>query len=59
MPVLAFQPTGDDLKVMGMNAMNPARRGPVTTQARESALKKLERDDVQSVLGSLKAVLRT
>ena len=58
-PVFAFQPTGDDLKVMGMNAMDPARRGPVTQQARESTLKKLERDDVQSVLGSLKAGMRT
>jgi NTE family protein len=55
-PVLAFQPTGDDLKVMGMNAMDPARRGPVTRQARESARKKLERDDVRSVLGSLSVV---
>jgi NTE family protein len=58
-PVLAFQPTGDDLKLMGMNAMDPARRAPVTRQARESARKKLERDDVQSVLGSLKAGIRT
>jgi NTE family protein len=58
-PVLAFQPTGDDLRVMGMNAMDPARRGPVTKQARASTLKKLERDDVQSVLGSLKAGMRT
>jgi NTE family protein len=58
-PVLAFQPTGDDLKVMGMNAMDPARRGPVTRQARKSALRKLERDDIQSVLGSLKAGIRT
>jgi NTE family protein len=57
-PVVAFQPTGDDLKVMGMNAMDPARRAPVTRQARESALRKLERDDVQSVLGSLKAGIR-
>jgi len=52
-PVLAFQPTGDDLKLMGMNAMDPARRAPVTRQARESARKKLERDDVQSVLSLL------
>jgi NTE family protein len=58
-PVLAFQPTGDDLKLMGMNAMDPARRAPVTRHARESARKKLERDDVQSVLGSLKAGIRT
>jgi hypothetical protein len=54
--VLAFQPTGDDLKVMGMNAMDPARRGPVTQQARTSALKKLERADVRSILGALSTV---
>jgi NTE family protein len=58
-PVLAFQPTGDDLKLMGMNAMDPARRAPVTRQARTSACKKLERDDVRSILGSLKAGIRT
>jgi NTE family protein len=52
-PVLAFQPTGDDLNLMGMNAMDPGRRGPVTKQARASTLKKLERDDVQSVLSLL------
>ena len=45
--------------MMGMNAMDPARRGRVTTQARESARKKLERDDVQSVLANLKAGIRT
>jgi NTE family protein len=55
-PVLAFQPTGDDLAVMGMNAMDPTRRAPVTEQARRSARKKLERDDVQSVLGTLSRV---
>jgi NTE family protein len=55
-PVLAFQPTGDDLKLMGMNAMDAARRAPVTRQARESALTKLERDDVRSVLGALSVV---
>jgi NTE family protein len=55
-PVLTFQPTGDDLKVMGMNAMDPSRRGPVTEQARKSARKKLERADVQSVLGVLSRV---
>jgi NTE family protein len=55
-PVLAFQPTGDDLRAMGMNAMDPARRKPVTEQARESARKKLERDDVRELLGVLSAV---
>ena len=52
-PVFAFQPTGDDLKVMGMNAMDPARRGPVTKQARESARKKLERKDTRALLSLL------
>jgi hypothetical protein len=55
-PVLAFQPTGDDLKVMGMNAMDQSRRGAVTRQARESARRKLERDDVRAVLGTLSSV---
>jgi NTE family protein len=49
-PVLAFQPTADDLAAMGLNAMDPAKRAPVTKQARESAVRKLERDDVRSVL---------
>jgi NTE family protein len=55
-PVLTFQPTGQDLQAMGMNAMDPARRRPVTEQARQSARKKLERDDVRSILGVLSAV---
>jgi NTE family protein len=55
-PVLTFQPTGDDLATMGLNAMDPSRRAPVTRQARESAQKKLERSDVQSILGTLSDV---
>lgn len=55
-PVLAFQPTDEDLRAMGMNAMDPARRKPVTEQARESARKRLERDDVRTTLGILSAV---
>jgi NTE family protein len=54
-PVLAFQPTGEDLANMGLNAMDPSRRAAVTRQARESARKKLERADVQTVLGTLSA----
>jgi len=57
-PVLTFQPTGDDLSVMGLNAMDPQRRAPVTRKARESALRKLERADVRdplSVFSSLSA----
>jgi NTE family protein len=55
-PVLAFQPTAADLAVMGMNGMDPSRRAPVTKQARESALRKLERDEVVSILGTLSRV---
>ena len=54
-PVLAFQPTGEDLANMGLNAMDPSRRAAVTRQARESALRNLERADVQSVLRTLSA----
>ena len=42
-PVLAFQPTAADLAVMGLNAMDPSRRAAVTEQARESALRRLDR----------------
>jgi NTE family protein len=52
-PVLTFQPTGDDLKAMGMNAMDPARRKPVTEQARQSTLRKLEREDTRALLSLL------
>lgn len=55
-PVLTFQPTGDDLRAMGMNAMDQTRRKPVTEQARESARTKLDRDDVRTMLGILSAV---
>jgi NTE family protein len=55
-PVLTFQPTEDDLRVMGMNAMDQTRRKPVTEQARQSALKKLEREDVRTMLGMLNGV---
>jgi NTE family protein len=55
-PVLAFQPTGDDLAMMGMNAMDPARRAPVTNQARQSARKKLEREDTRALLSLLSGV---
>ena len=41
-PVLAFQPTAADLPVMGLNAMDLARRMPVARQARESAMRWLD-----------------
>jgi NTE family protein len=52
-PVLAFQPTADDLAQMGLNAMDPSRRAPVTRHARRSALKKLEREDTRALLSLL------
>jgi NTE family protein len=55
-PVIAFQPTGDDLAAMGVNAMDPDRRAPVTRQARASAAAKLARDDVQAILRELAPV---
>ena len=58
-PVLTFQPTGDDLKAMGMNAMDPARRKPVTERARQSALKKLDRADVRALLSLLHSATST
>jgi NTE family protein len=60
-PVLAFQPTDADRGVMGLNAMDPARRGPVVHQARESTRRRLERADVRErveVLRSRRAASR-
>jgi len=53
-PVLAFQPAAADLAVMGLNAMDPARREPVTRQARDSTRRRLERPDVQDRLELLR-----
>ncbi len=55
-PVITFQPTPADLVAMGVNAMDPARRAAVTRQAKESALRKLDRDDVRATLRALEAV---
>jgi NTE family protein len=54
-PVLAFQPATADLAAMGLNAMDPARRGPVTLQARESTRRRLERPDVRDRLELLRS----
>jgi NTE family protein len=51
-PVLAWCPTPDDRSVMGLNAMDPARRAAVCEQARVSVLRRLERPDERfSLLG--------
>ncbi|HEX6310638.1 MAG TPA: patatin-like phospholipase family protein [Acidimicrobiia bacterium] len=60
-PVLAFQPVAADLAVMGLNAMDPARRDAVTRQARESTRRRLARPDVRDrleVLRSARAATR-
>jgi NTE family protein len=46
-PVLTFQPSAADLSVMGYNAMDEARRAPVTRSAYESALRRLARPDAR------------
>ena len=47
-PVLTFQPTGSDLGVMGMNAMDDSRSSAVTNAARESAHRRLARPDARA-----------
>ncbi len=46
-PVLAFQPTGTVLDVMGWNAMDASRRADVTRRAFTSAARRLERPDAR------------
>jgi NTE family protein len=53
-PVVAFQPTPDDVEVMGLNAMDPDRRGPVARQVQESTLRRLARADTRARLAILK-----
>jgi NTE family protein len=44
-PVLTFQPTPADIAVMGLNAMDEARRAPVARATYQSALERLARPD--------------
>jgi NTE family protein len=53
-PVLAFQPDPGVLERMGTNAMDPARRGAIATEARASARRKLARSDVAARLAVLR-----
>jgi NTE family protein len=41
-PTLVFEPTADDLSVMGANAMDPSRRADVAEQARSTTMQRLE-----------------
>jgi NTE family protein len=54
-PVIAFCPTVEDLRAMGLNAMNPRRRRPVTMQAYASTMRRLERPDMVESLAALRA----
>lgn len=52
-PVVAFQPTADDQRVMGLNAMDGGRRGAVALAVRESTLRRLESADAAARLAPL------
>jgi NTE family protein len=54
--VLVFQPTVDEIAVMGFNAMDPTRRAAVTRHARESARRRLDRHDAREVRDVLSAL---
>jgi NTE family protein len=51
--VVAFSPTVEDRMAMGLNPMDASRRAPIARQARESALRRLERPEVRQRLALL------
>ena len=51
--VVAFQPTASDVEVMGPNAMDHHRRGPVARQVHESTMRRLARADTRARLSAL------
>jgi NTE family protein len=51
--VVAFQPTADDQKAMGLNLMDPRRRAQVVRQARTSTLRRLEKPEFRRSLSAL------
>ncbi|HTD51086.1 MAG TPA: patatin-like phospholipase family protein, partial [Acidimicrobiia bacterium] len=53
--VLTFQPTADDLAVMGFNAMDAQRASDVTAQVRRSAADRLARDDATDRVSVLRS----
>jgi NTE family protein len=55
-PVIVFQPTPAEVGAMGLNAMDPARRADVTRNARESARRRLERNDARDAVSVLRRV---
>jgi NTE family protein len=52
-PVIAFQPTPDDQRVMGINAMDGSRRAAVALHIRESTHRRLARQDTKARLEAL------
>jgi NTE family protein len=52
-PVIAFQPTAEDQRVMGINAMDGGRRGAVAVHIRESTMLRLDRPDTKARLDPL------
>lgn len=54
-PVVAFQPTDEDRRAMGLDPMDPARRARVTAQVHESTLRRLARADVRARLAPIGA----
>jgi len=55
--VIAFQPTDDDIAVMGPNALDPSRRRDIARHARESTLRRLAHADTQHRLSVLTTTL--
>jgi NTE family protein len=53
--VLAFQPTADDITIIGANPMDAGRRVAVARQARESTLRRLARADTRARLAPISA----
>jgi NTE family protein len=51
--VVAFQPTIEDQRAMGLNLMDPRRRAQVVHQARTSTLKRLDRSEFRKSLSAL------
>jgi NTE family protein len=51
--VVAFQPTAEDQKAMGLNFMDPRRRAQVVRQARSSTLRRLDRPEFRRSLSAL------
>jgi NTE family protein len=53
-PVVAFQPTEDDIRIMGSNAMDPTRRAAIAAQARASTVRRISRADTSARLAPLR-----